>query len=90
MLALNCSLYSPINDKKKVKLIFGISKRKSRKETHIPLLEAEFAGRAPCEAGKFSNKPIFNAFGHNSDLSYNPPRRYFSGVIETAKNPPGK
>jgi hypothetical protein len=35
------------------------------KETHIPLLEAEFAGRAPREAGKFSNKAIFYAFEHN-------------------------
>jgi len=31
------------------------------KETHIPLLEAEFAGSAPCEAGKLSKKPVLNA-----------------------------
>jgi hypothetical protein len=59
MTALNYSLYSPIINNEKVKDIVRINKRKNTKETHIPLLEAEFAGRAPCEAGKLSKKAGF-------------------------------
>jgi len=39
----------------------GLTNVENMKETHIPLLEAEFAGRALCEAGKLSKKPLLNA-----------------------------
>ena len=36
-----------------------INERRKYEKTHIPLLEAEFAGCAFCEAGKLSKKSPF-------------------------------
>ena len=50
---------SPIKNFEMIKHRIRIKKHRNTKETHIPLLEAEFAGCVPCEAGKLSKKPFF-------------------------------
>jgi hypothetical protein len=46
MPALNYSLNSPINNNEPTKTKSGLSNIENTKETHIPLLEAEFADLA--------------------------------------------
>jgi hypothetical protein len=54
MVALYYSLNGPINKKWMVKPGIRVNLAGKTKKTHIPLLEAEFAGLAECGAGKLS------------------------------------
>jgi hypothetical protein len=54
MVALYYSLNGPINKKRMVKPGIRVNPLGKKKKTHIPLLEAEFAGLAQCGVGKLS------------------------------------
>jgi hypothetical protein len=54
MLALIYGLNSPISKMKWLSTESGLINVENAIETHIPLLEAEFAGLAYCVAGKLS------------------------------------